>query len=86
MCDLVDVANIVDINIFPNVTNIFGDVSDINSDGKVTILITPVLNKMSQSLSSSEDTGEDEEEESIQSCFLLPLSIFHSFEALFNIF
>ena len=76
-CDLVDVANIVDINIFPNVADIFGDVSDINSDGKVTILITPVLNKMSQSLSTSSDTAEEEEEEEdtvvkIISSFALP--------------
>ena len=56
-CDLEVIANVVDINIFPNVESVFGDVSDINSDGKVTVLISPVLNRMSQDLTTAEDTA-----------------------------
>ena len=51
-CDLETIANIVDVNIFPNLRTIFGDESDVNGDEKVNVVITPVLNQMT---SGSED-------------------------------
>jgi hypothetical protein len=52
-CDLADVAAIIDENIVPNLRGIFGDESDINGDGRVSIVITPVLNAIT--LTSSDD-------------------------------
>lgn len=43
-CDLQTIADIVDANIFPNVSSLFGEVSDVNGDGLVSVVITPVLN------------------------------------------
>jgi hypothetical protein len=45
-CDLGDIATIVDANIYANLTTLFGVPSDVNGDGRVTVLITPVLNAM----------------------------------------
>lgn len=45
-CDLADIANIVDTNIYPNLVGLFGEPSDVNGDGLITVLITPVLNAM----------------------------------------
>ncbi len=52
-CDLQTIADIVDANILPNLTGYFGDVSDVNNDGLVSIVVTPTLNKMS--LESSDE-------------------------------
>ena len=49
-CDLETIASIVDINIFPNIRSTFGDESDVNGDGKVSVVITPVLNQMTRGL------------------------------------
>jgi len=54
-CDLQEIANIVDYNIFPNLRAYFGDESDVNSDGLVSVVITPVLNQMTR------NTDEDSE-------------------------
>lgn len=53
-CDLETIASIVDINIFPNIRSIFGDESDVNADGKVSVVITPVLNQMTRGLDEEE--------------------------------
>jgi hypothetical protein len=58
-CDLTTISNIVDINIFPNLQSMFGNVSDVNGDGKITILISPVLNLMSVELDSGCDEDDD---------------------------
>ena len=47
-CDLATIANIVDTNIVPNLTTAYGEASDVNEDGKVSIVITPVLNRLTQ--------------------------------------
>ena len=49
-CDLQTIADIVDVNIFPNLRSIFGDESDENGDSKVAVVITPVLNQMTRGL------------------------------------
>lgn len=54
-CDLQTIADIVDSNIFPNVSALYGDVSDVNGDGLVSVVITPVLNVLPL-------TSEDEED------------------------
>ena len=53
-CDLETIANIVDMNIVPNVRAAFGLESDVNGDGKLAVVITPVLNYMTQ-FSDDED-------------------------------
>ncbi|MBK7755934.1 MAG: hypothetical protein IPI35_05895 [Deltaproteobacteria bacterium] len=45
-CDLQTVADIVDNNIIVNVDHLFGEPSDINEDGKITVLVSPVLNTL----------------------------------------
>jgi hypothetical protein len=55
-CDLVTIANIVDLNIVPNVREAFGLESDVNADGKVAVVVTPVLNYMTQ-FSEDEDSA-----------------------------
>ena len=54
-CDLQEIADIVDYNIFPNLRAYFGDESDENGDGMVSVVITPVLNQMTR------NTDEDSE-------------------------
>jgi hypothetical protein len=44
--DLQEIAHIVDDNILPNLNAIYGALSDVNEDGMVTVLITPVLNRL----------------------------------------
>ena len=72
-CDLETIVNIVDTNIMPNVTGLLGDTSDEDSDGRVSIVISPVLNAISmtsddeddwESLSSGLEEYDDEDEES----------------------
>lgn len=43
-CDLSLVADITDLNIVPNVTSMFGDVSDIDGDSRIDVFISPELN------------------------------------------
>lgn len=45
-CDLALIADITDLNIIPNVTAMFGDVSDIDGDGRLDVVITPELNAL----------------------------------------
>ena len=47
-CDLQEIADIVDYNIFPNLRGYYGDESDENGDGIVSVVITPVLNQMTR--------------------------------------
>lgn len=56
-CDLRTIARVVDENISPNVTTRFGSLPDINGDGKVNIVITPVLNAMTRNPEDSADQG-----------------------------
>lgn len=55
-CDLETIANIVDTNIVPNIREAFGLESDVNEDGKISVVITPVLNYMTQ-FSDDEDAA-----------------------------
>ena len=59
-CDLQTIADVVDINIIPNLTGYFGDVSDVDNNGLVSIVITPILNQLPL----------DSEDEDIQSSFI----------------
>jgi hypothetical protein len=54
-CDLDTVATIIDENIVPNITAIYGEIGDFDEDGKVAVLITPVLNRITL-------TSEDEDD------------------------
>lgn len=56
-CDLKTIATVVDYNIVPNLRRIFGEESDENSDGLVTVLITPRLNVISYTAADEEDQG-----------------------------
>ncbi len=47
-CDLEQIASIVDYNTVPNLRSYFGDESDENGDGMVSVVITPVLNQMTR--------------------------------------
>jgi hypothetical protein len=53
-CDLVNVADILDTNVIPNVRELYGEESDVDGDGRVAIVITPVLNAIT--LTSSEES------------------------------
>ncbi len=55
-CDLQVIADIVDTNIVPNVRALYGFESDENGDGKISVVITPVLNYMTQ-FSDEEDVA-----------------------------
>lgn len=55
-CDLQIIADIVDTNIVPNIRSWYGFESDENGDGKISVVITPVLNYMTQ-FSDDEDTA-----------------------------
>ncbi len=52
-CDLAITAEVLDTNIIPNTRALFGQESDIDGDGRVSVLITPVLNAITL-------TGDDE--------------------------
>ncbi len=54
-CDLQTIADIVDTNIVVNLRALFGEESDVNGDGRVTVLITPLLNDVTH---TSEDEGD----------------------------
>lgn len=54
-CDLQTVADIVDGNIIVNLNDILGETSDINGDGRISVVITPVLNTVPQTSSDEED-------------------------------
>jgi hypothetical protein len=54
-CDLSTVADIIDGNIVPNVRALYGDESDIDSDGRVSVVITPVLNAITLTSSDESD-------------------------------
>lgn len=57
-CDLQTVADVVDNNVLVNFNDLFGEASDINGDGKITVLITPILNTLPLSSSDEEDWEE----------------------------
>jgi hypothetical protein len=54
-CDLQTIADIVDANIIPNVRTYFGDESDVNGDGLVSVVVTPVLNEMTLASEDEDD-------------------------------
>ena len=56
-CDLETIANIVDTNIVPNIRDAFGLESDVNEDGKISVVITPVLNYMTQFSEDEDEAG-----------------------------
>ena len=55
-CDLEGVVDIVDENIFPTLTNLFGEPSDVDGDCRVTVFISHRLNALT---AESEDEGVD---------------------------
>lgn len=57
-CDLETVADIIDDNIVPNVRSLFGQESDINGDGRVSVVISPVLNAITLTSSDEADFTE----------------------------
>ncbi|MFT5686429.1 MAG: hypothetical protein ACI8RZ_007385, partial [Myxococcota bacterium] len=59
-CDLQTVADVVDVNIIPNLTGYFGDVSDVDNNGLINIVITPILNQLPL----------DSEDEDVQASFI----------------
>ncbi len=56
-CDLQTVVDIVDHNIVVNLEDMLGETSDVNSDGKVSVVITPQLNSMPLTAEDEEDYG-----------------------------
>jgi hypothetical protein len=54
-CDLQTIADIVDANVIPNVRTYFGDESDVNGDGLVSVVVTPVLNEMTLGSEDEDD-------------------------------
>jgi hypothetical protein len=54
-CDLETIVNIVDTNIVPNVTTLLGDPSDEDGNGRVSIVISPVLNAISMTSDDEDD-------------------------------
>ncbi|HCH61817.1 MAG TPA: hypothetical protein DFR83_03355, partial [Deltaproteobacteria bacterium] len=56
-CDLSIIADAIDANIYPTLNTTFGDVPDVNEDGKVTVVITPVLNAMTAFVEDEDDIG-----------------------------
>lgn len=57
-CDLQTVADIIDNNIIVNVRALFGMESDINGDGTISVVITPVLNNVPLTSSDDDDWGQ----------------------------
>lgn len=55
-CDLALIADAIDANIHPTMSTVFGDVPDVNGDGKVTVVITPNLNQMTTFLDEEDDS------------------------------
>ncbi len=54
-CGLADVVKIMDKNIVPNLRALYGDESDVNGDGRVSVVITPQLNAITLTSSSDLD-------------------------------
>lgn len=54
-CDLNTVAAIFDYNIYPNVTDLVGEPSDIDGDGRVDLFITPELNHITEGAEDEAD-------------------------------
>lgn len=57
-CDLQTVADIIDNNIVVNLRAMFGMESDINGDGTISVVITPVLNTVPLTSSDEDDWGQ----------------------------
>ena len=55
-CDLEGVVDVVDDNIYPTLTNLFGEPSDVDGDCRVTVFISHRLNALT---AESEDEGVD---------------------------
>ena len=57
-CDLDQVADIVDHNIIVNFQDMFGYESDINEDGKISVVISPQVNHLTADPEDEDDQGE----------------------------
>jgi hypothetical protein len=55
-CDFEAVADIIDANVYPTVTGLFGEPSDVDQNGRVAILISPRVNGLTM---SNDDDGDD---------------------------
>jgi len=56
-CDLEDIVDVVDQNISPTLTSLFGPVSDVDQNCRVTVFISHRLNGLTADSSESEDDG-----------------------------
>ncbi len=56
-CDLQTIAGIVDANIMVNLEDMLGEFSDINSDERVTVLVTNVLNWLPSQAEDPDEQG-----------------------------
>lgn len=56
-CDLSTVADIFDLNIYPNLTSLYGDVSDEDGDGRIDLFLSPTLNEMPTTSDDEEEQG-----------------------------
>jgi hypothetical protein len=54
-CDLSLIADAIDANIHPTLTNTFGSLPDVNGDSKVSVVISPWLNGMTRALDEDDD-------------------------------
>ena len=56
-CDLEEVVAMVDQNIYPTLTSLYGDPSDVDQNCRTTVLISHRLNRLTSDSSSDEDDG-----------------------------
>jgi hypothetical protein len=57
-CDLETIVDIIDTNIMPNVTSLLGEPSDVNGDGRVSIVISKTVNAISMASADADDQGD----------------------------
>ena len=56
-CDLEEVVNVVDQNIYPTLTSLYGEPSDVDQNCRMTVFISHRLNRLTASSSDEEDDG-----------------------------
>ncbi len=73
-CDLSTVADIVDYNITVNLRALLGDESDVNDDGKISVVVSPVLNAISFTSEEEDDWSDILDSYADPTTDLLPFS------------
>ena len=56
-CDLEDVVDVVDQNIYPTLTSLYGPPSDVDANCRMTVFISHRLNRLTAASSDDEDDG-----------------------------